>query len=153
MIEERIGTILRRKKKTLALAESCTGGLVSDRVTDVPGSSGYFAGGIIAYSNEAKISELGVPPGTIKKYGAVSREVAKAMAEGAKWVFSADLAASITGIAGPTGGTKNKPVGLAYIAFCSKKKCRTRKVLFKGDRRTLKEKFAEAVLKLMEDNA
>ena len=137
----------KRKRKTVAIAESCTGGLVSDRITDVPGSSEYFLGGVITYSNKAKETILGVPAGLIKKHGAVSREVARVMAEGARGVFESDIAASITGIAGPGGATKAKPVGLAYIAFASRKGTNTKKVVYKGSRREVKEKFANAVIR------
>ncbi len=144
-----IAKILKKKKRTLAVAESCTGGLVSHRITNVPGSSRYFRGGVIAYSNDVKMSMLGVSPGTIKKYGAVSRQVALAMAEGARRAMNADIAASVTGIAGPTGGTAKKPVGLAYIALVTGQKKRSRKVCFKGDRVSIKEQFAQAVLEMI----
>lgn len=149
MLEEEIAQVLTKKKKTLAIAESCTGGLLSHRITNIPGSSKYFIGGIVAYSNSLKTSILGVPAGTMKKYGAVSREVALAMAKGARRAFKSDIAAAVTGIAGPGGGSKAKPVGLAYIAFSGGKKTVTRRVKFKGSRLSLKKKFSEAVLKLI----
>ncbi|MEA3489588.1 MAG: CinA family protein, partial [Candidatus Omnitrophota bacterium] len=127
-------------------------GLASDRVTDVPGSSGYFHGGITAYSNDVKVSVLGVSPRTVREYGAVSRQVALEMAKGALTALGADIAASVTGIAGPSGGSGRKPVGLAYMAFATKRKRRTRKVLFKGGRRALKEKFAQALLEFVLEN-
>ena len=136
----------------MVVAESCTGGQVSDRLTDIPGSSRYFKGGIIAYANEVKTAVLDVDPGTIHKNGAVSRQVALAMAEGARRALSADMAAAVTGIAGPSGGSSKKPVGLAYIAFSSGKKKRTRKVNFRGNRRSIKTQFAQAVLKLILEN-
>ena len=132
--------------KTLAVAESCTGGLVSHRITNISGSSAYFLGGVIAYSNEVKISIFKVPRKTIEKYGAVSRETALAMARGARRVFKSDIAAAVTGIAGPGGGTGAKPVGLAYISVVSGKKEKTVGVFFKGDRAALKKQFAEIVL-------
>ncbi len=150
--EKRIARILRKKKKTLAVAESCTGGLVSSRITDVPGSSDYFLGGIVAYSNNVKISLLGVPGATIRKYGAVSRETAIAMARGAKKVLKADMAVSVTGIAGPTGGSARKPVGLAYTAFVAGKAVKVRKLNFKGSRTSIKAKFTQAVLEMVEES-
>lgn len=150
--EEKIATILTRKKQTLSLAESCTGGLTASRMTDMAGSSRFFFGGLVAYSNKLKTNSLGVPSSVIRKEGAVSREVAKAMAEGAKRVFSSSVAASITGIAGPEGGSAKKPVGLAYISVASNAGTKVRKVLFKGNRRELKEKFSNALLKLIEKN-
>ncbi|MFH1665242.1 MAG: CinA family protein [Candidatus Omnitrophota bacterium] len=150
--EEVIASAIKLKKKTLALAESCTGGLVSSRITDVSGSSAYFRGGVVAYSNDIKINVLNVPADLIKEHGAVSRQVAMAMAEGARRVLGADMAAAVTGIAGPGGGTREKPVGLAYVAFVSGKVKKARKVLFKGDRMSVKNRFAEAVLKMIREN-
>ncbi len=150
--EEKLTKILKRKKKTLAAAESCTGGLISSRITDVSGSSDYFTGGVIAYSNEIKVSILGVSTHLIKKHGAVSRLVAEAMAKGARNLLNTDFAVSITGIAGPTGGSELKPVGLAYIGFSVKGKQKSKKVLYKGDRKTVKSKFTEAALKFVTEN-
>ncbi|NQT32633.1 MAG: CinA family protein [Candidatus Omnitrophica bacterium] len=151
-LEEKVARLFKKKKKTLCFAESCTGGLISHLVTNVSGSSGYFPGGIIAYSNSVKVSTLGVPGKTIKEHGAVSREVAVQMAKGARDVLNSDAAVSITGIAGPSGGSTRKPVGLAYMAFVSKGKCRTKKVLFKGDRSSIKEKFARSALEFVIEN-
>jgi PncC family amidohydrolase len=150
--EIRIARILRKKKKTLAVAESCTGGLVSSRITDIPGSSDYFLGGIVAYSNNVKISLLGVPGAVLKKHGAVSREAAIAMARGVKKALKTDVAAAVTGIAGPSGGSARKPVGLAYIAFVSGKNVRSLKVHFKGGRPAVKARFAQAVLEMIEES-
>ena len=144
-----IGKILKKKGRTLVMAESCTGGLASNRLTDVPGSSGYFIAGVVAYSNDVKKELLGVTENTIKKHGAVSREVARAMAEGARSAFRSDIAASITGIAGPGGGSRKKPVGLAFLGFTSGKISKSKRVLFAGDRRTLKESFAQALLEFI----
>lgn len=149
--EEKIAAILKKKRKTLALAESCTGGLISSRITDTAGSSAYFRGGVIAYSNDIKISVLRVSPETIKKHGAVSRQTAEEMAEGVKTLMKSDFSAAVTGIAGPSGGSLKKPVGLAYIAVVAGKDCYSKRVLYKGGRRRNKEKFAEAVLKLIKD--
>ena len=151
-LELKICKKLTKDKKTLALAESCTGGMISSRLTDTSGSSDYFLGGIVAYSNSAKASILGVSPVLIKKHGAVSQEVAQAMAKGARRVFKSNISLAITGIAGPTGGTKKKPVGLAYIAFDSGKTKKVIKVNFKGSRLSLKKKFSQAALKLILEN-
>jgi nicotinamide-nucleotide amidase len=116
-IEEVVVCLLTKQKRTLALAESCTGGLIANRVTNVPGASKIFLGGIVAYSNEVKEKFLGVHPKTLKKFGAVSEAVAREMAEGARKKFGADFAIAVTGIAGPGGGTKAKPVGTVFIAL------------------------------------
>jgi len=146
-----IASRLKANNLFLATAESCTGGLVSHLITNVPGSSRYFKGGVIAYSNEIKMSLLEVPPGTIKKYGAVSREVVRAMTEGARRIFKADIAAGVTGIAGPGGGSPKKPAGLAYICVASKKGTKTRKVFVKGVREAVKFGFSQAVLELIKE--
>ena len=115
-----LGALLRRKRRTLSLAESCTGGAAADAITGVPGSSDYFIGGITAYSNEVKKKILGVGASLLSAHGAVSAECASKMAEGALQLFGTDYAASITGVAGPGGGTKKKPVGLVYFAVAGK---------------------------------
>jgi nicotinamide-nucleotide amidase len=116
-IEEAIVHSLTERKQTLALAESCTGGLIANRITNVPGASKIFPGGIVAYSNEAKQKFLGVRSETLKKSGAVSEAVAREMADGARKKFGADFVIAVTGIAGPGGGTKGKPVGTVFIAL------------------------------------
>lgn len=151
-VEEMIVKTLKKKKKTLALAESCTGGLISNRITDIPGSSKVFLGSVMAYSNQVKNEILGVDQTLIKNNGAVSSQVARAMAEGAKSLLCSDFAASVTGIAGPAGGSKEKPTGLAYIAFTGGEKTRTKKILFKGNRLENKKKFADAVLEMVLEN-
>ena len=151
-LEKKLGKILKKKKKTLFVAESCTGGLVSHHITNIPDSSDYFIGGVVAYSNKVKVALLGVPSMVVRKNGAVSREVAQAMAKGARKLFNTDFAAAITGIAGPSGGSRKKPVGLAFIAFASGKKAKTKKITFQGDRIQVKEKFAQATLKFILDN-
>jgi nicotinamide-nucleotide amidase len=125
-----VGRKLLEKKKTLATAESCTGGLIAKMITDVPGSSRYFTYGWITYSNEAKISEIGVNKELIEKYGAVSSEVARAMAAGARKKANSDYAIVVTGIAGPQGGSEKKPVGLIYISIASDQGIETEKFLF-----------------------
>jgi nicotinamide-nucleotide amidase len=115
-LEAAVGALLKKKKKTIALAESCTGGAVADALTDVPGSSAYFCGGVTAYSNKVKTDILGVKKSILLKHGAVSAECAAAMAERARRLFKTNYAAAVTGIAGPDGGTKEKPIGLVYFA-------------------------------------
>jgi PncC family amidohydrolase len=110
------GVVLSASGKTVAVAESCTGGLLGGAITAIPGSSLYFSGGVVAYGNSAKISLLAVPPGLIAARGAVSREVALAMAEGVLSLFRADLAVAVTGVAGPGGGSRGKPVGTVWVA-------------------------------------
>ena len=124
----------RRLGLTLATAESCTGGLVSARLTDVPGSSDVFLGGIVSYSNEAKMRQLGVSPEVLERHGAVSAEAAEAMAEGARTALGADAAVSVTGIAGPDGGTPEKPVGLVFISAVTPDRATTERIVLSGDR-------------------
>ncbi len=152
LLELEIARRLKNKKKSLVIAESCTGGLVSHRITNTPGSSVYFKGAVVAYSNKVKETLLAVPKSTVKKHGAVSRQVALAMADGVREALSGDIAVSITGIAGPGGGSFAKPAGLAYIAFSSQKKKRSKKVFFTGDRLSVKEKFSGAALKFLLEN-
>jgi nicotinamide-nucleotide amidase len=116
-LSAKVGLLLSQRGLTLALAESCTGGLIAHHVTNVPGSSAYFLGGVVSYANSIKEEILGVPPATLEERGAVSEETASAMARGARELFRSDIAVSVTGIAGPTGGTESKPVGLVYIAL------------------------------------
>jgi len=127
-IEEITGNLLFEKKLTISVAESCTGGLVSSRLTDVSGSSAYIKLNLVTYSNEAKIKILGVPKEIINTYGAVSEQNAAAMSEGAKKVFGADIGVGITGIAGPGGATSTKPVGLVYIGISNGVKTEVRKI-------------------------
>ena len=116
-IEETLVCLLTERNLTLATAESCTGGFIANRITNVPGASEVFLGGVVAYSNEAKKKFLGVRPETLSRHGAVSEAVAREMAEGARKKFGADFAIAVTGIAGPSGGTKAKPVGTVFIAL------------------------------------
>ena len=117
LIEAHIGETLQARSWWLATAESCTGGLISHRLTNVPGSSAYFLGGVIAYANQVKKEVLGVQPETLAAVGAVSRETALEMAHGVRRLLKSDYALSTTGVAGPTGGTAAKPVGTTYIAL------------------------------------
>jgi nicotinamide-nucleotide amidase len=144
-----VGEKLAGQKKTLALAESCTGGLLAKLITDVPGSSRYFTFGWVTYSNDAKTSELGVPVEMIRDYGAVSEQVAAAMAQGAKRKARADYAISITGIAGPEGGTEQKPVGLVYIAVASAQDCSVNRFVFWHDREFVRLRSALTALNLL----
>lgn len=126
-IEKRIGKMLKERGLKIAVAESCTGGLISSRITDISGASDYFEAGITTYSNVSKIRLLNVPKDTIDRYGAVSEETAKSMAEGVKKTLHADIGVSVTGIAGPTGGTEGKPVGTVFIGLATKQAIYVRK--------------------------
>ena len=116
-MEAVVGQLLSEQGRSVAVAESCTGGLIAHRFTDVPGSSEYFLGGVVAYSNEAKHSLLGVPENLLMEHGAVSEPVARSMAEGVRERFNADIGVATTGISGPGGGSEEKPVGLVYVAI------------------------------------
>ncbi|MBI2844967.1 MAG: CinA family protein [Chloroflexi bacterium] len=148
-LEEEIGKLLAQHGLSLAVAESCTGGLLAHRITNISGSSHYFLGGVVSYANEAKEILLGVPPQTLQKHGAVSEEVARAMAQGARRHFGSDLALAITGIAGPTGGTPEKPVGLTHIALATETEIRAEKHIWSGDRLANKSRSVEAALRLL----
>lgn len=152
-LEGAVGKALLGKKKKVAVAESCTGGLVSSRLTDVSGSSKYFAGGIIAYSNDIKVNILGVAESTLKKFGAVSPQVALQMADGIRRLTSTDIGLAITGIAGPTGGTKTKPVGLVYVALTTERKRIVREFRFRGSREEVKFQSSQVALELVRKNA
>lgn len=148
-LEARVGQALRRRKWALALAESCTGGLVSHRVTDVPGSSDYYRGGIVAYANEAKLGLLGVRPATLAAHGAVSRETALEMAAGVRRALSVEAGLAVTGIAGPGGGTADKPVGLTWIAVSTPEGETAERHVWSGGRAAVKAQSAEAALGLL----
>jgi PncC family amidohydrolase len=148
-LAERLQGLCLGRGVTVAVAESCTGGLVSDAITDVAGSSGYFAGGVVSYSNDAKEALLGVPGPVLAAHGAVSAQVARAMAEGARERFAASVAASVTGIAGPDGGTAAKPVGLTYVAVADADGVDVRRFVWAGDRGANKVSSASAVLELL----
>lgn len=148
-LEEVIGECLRSQGRTLAVAESCTGGMVGHRITNIPGSSEYFLRGYIVYSNEAKISDLGVNEDTIKQYGAVSPQTAREMAEGVRRKAGTDFGVAITGIAGPGGGTPEKPVGLVYISLASPGDTIVERHQFTGSREQIKQRSAQAALTLL----
>lgn len=145
-IEEVIGKYLKNKKLTIATAESCTGGLIGDIITRVPGSSRYYKGGIIAYNEDIKVNILNVNKEKIEKYKVYSEEVALEMAENVKKIFKTDIGISTTGIAGPKGGTKEKPVGLVYMGISFKDKNYVFKEIFKGEREDIKMKASLFVL-------
>jgi len=148
-IESVIVRLMTKRKWTLALAESCTGGLIAHRITNVPGASIIFRGGIVAYSNDAKQKFLGVRPGALARHGAVSRAVAREMALGARKRFGADFAIAVTGIAGPSGGTKSKPVGTVFIALAGKLQTGTVRKLNPLSREQFKRQTAEQALSLL----
>jgi PncC family amidohydrolase len=142
-----IGDLLKAKGWTISTAESCTGGLISNLLTSIPGSSDYFVGGIIAYSNEIKRCLLSVSPGTLEVFGAVSSETVKEMAAGVKRLFKSDIGISTSGIAGPTGGTKEKPVGTVAIGVDIPRKIITNIEHLKGERNEIREQAGIQVLK------
>ncbi len=146
-----LGDLLIKSNLKIATAESCTGGRVVDKITNVPGASRYYVGGIIAYSNAVKIQILGVSEKTIRMHGAVSEECAREMAEGAAKIFGADVAIATTGIAGPSGGTKEKPVGTVFIACHLSGETTVVKEQFSGSRSEIKEKAANRAMELMEE--
>jgi len=145
-LEDIVGKLLRINKKNLAVAESCTGGFLAHRLTNVPGSSDYFIQGVVAYSNKAKTNLLDVPPDFIKKHGAVSLEVAQIMAIGVRRKAHSNLGVAITGIAGPTGGTPEKPVGLVYVALAWEEGSEVSKNLFLGKREAIKFQSSQKAL-------
>ncbi len=148
---ERVVHLLTERGLTLALGESCTGGLIGDLITDVPGSSRCFLGGIVAYANDAKQRLLEVPAETLQYFGSVSEQTVTAMAQGARVRFGADLGLAATGIAGPGGGTLEKPVGLVYLALVAGDgRCLVKRVVWHGSRRQNKRQSAEAALGLIE---
>ena len=148
-LEHVIGKLLLERHLTLAVAESCTGGLISDRITNVPGSSSYFDRSYITYSNDAKLKDLGVPSALILQHGAVSREVAEAMAEGVRGKSNTDIGLSTTGIAGPTGGSAEKPVGLVWVGYSDRSGTLAIRFTLGDERRRIKERAAQAALELL----
>ena len=133
-LEQRVGQLLSERHRTLALAESCTGGLISHRITGIAGSSAYYLGGVTSYANDVKVKLLGVTPATLEKYGAVSQETALEMSHGIRERIGADFGLSVTGIAGPGGGTPEKPVGTVWISIAQAKNHEARLFQFHGDR-------------------
>ncbi|MBI4283107.1 MAG: CinA family protein [Chloroflexi bacterium] len=145
-LEEEVGNLLRQKGLTLGAVESATGGLISHLFTNVPGSSDYYLGSVTAYSNEIKIKVVGVKEGTLKKYGAVSSQVAEEMAAGGRRVLAVDICLADTGIAGPGGATPGKPVGLFYIGLSHRAGTYSQRHHFRGDRERNKRLAAETAL-------
>ncbi len=144
-----VGEELAKRKMTVSVAESCTGGLLAKLITDIPGASEYFTYGWITYSNNAKTTELGVPAELIEKQGAVSEQAASVLAEQARQKAKSDFAISITGIAGPTGGTKDKPVGLVYIGLSDAQQVQTKRFIFLADRETVRMRAALTALNVL----
>lgn len=148
-LEVSVGGLLRQHGLWLAVAESCTGGLVSHLLTNVPGSSDYFLGGVIAYANQAKVNLLGVRQVTLDEHGAVSRETAIEMARGVRSHLQASIGLSVTGIAGPSGGTPEKPVGTVWIGLSASDEEIARYFHWSGDRLSIKEQSAQAALQIV----
>ena len=151
-LEAEIGELLRRRGLTLAVAESCTGGLLGHLITNVPGSSDYFLGGVVAYSDQAKERLLGVRRETLQREGAVSEATAREMARGVRERFNSDLALAVTGIAGPGGGTPEKPVGLVCIALATADSERVERQVWEGDRLQNKLQSARRALELLREH-
>ena len=147
-LEVQIGHLLRQRALKLALAESCTGGLIGDRITDVPGSSEYFLGSVVAYAYEAKVALLGVSWHTLNTKGAVSQDTVLEMARGARRILNTHIAVSVTGIAGPGGGTTEKPVGLVWIAVHASE-VKARRFHVGGDRAEIRQRAAQAALEMV----
>jgi nicotinamide-nucleotide amidase len=149
-LEEAVVKLLTERKQTLAVAESCTGGYLAHRITNVPGASAIFLAGCVTYSNEAKVAMLGVESALIEKHGAVSKQVVQAMAEGARANAKSDFGLATTGIAGPSGGTVEKPVGTVFIALAAKDRpVSVQKRFFPDDRPTFKELTTQAALEML----
>ena len=145
-LDREVGELLLRSKTTIAVAESCTGGLVCHRLTNLSGSSDYLERGLVTYSNRSKIEMLGVPAQVIRDHGAVSEPCVRAMAVGVKALAGTDLGLAVSGIAGPTGGTPDKPVGTVHIALAWNGGVQCRQYSFSGNRGGIKEKASEAAL-------
>jgi len=148
-VEEIVASLLAKYNKTIAVAESCTGGLMAHKLTNIPGISQYFERGIVSYSNRAKEELLKVNPDTLKKYGAVSEETAREMAMGIRNSSGTDIGVSITGIAGPSGGSPEKPVGLVYIGYSDSNVCCAEKHIFSGNRTDIKERSVNCAFHLV----
>ncbi len=146
---EILGVLLTKRKLSISVAESCTGGLISKLITDISGSSAYFYCGFVTYSNDAKTIVLNVSPDIIGQFGAVSYETAEAMVRGLKALTNTDICVSTTGIAGPGGGSPDKPVGLVYTAFLIREKLFLNRLLFKGDRNSIRLQTANYCIKFL----
>ncbi len=148
ILEQEIGELLKRKNLTLSLSESCTGGLLSHRITNVPESSTYFEGSVVCYSKQAIAKLLGIPGSLIERCGQVSSETAEAMAEAIRKLMESSIGMSVTGVAGP-GQVETKPVGLVYIALCSKEATLKEEFRFSGSRENIKNLASDAALELL----
>ena len=148
-LARRVVETLKRMHHTLATAESCTGGLLASRLTDVSGASEVFGYGWVVYANEAKVSQLGVEPRVLANHGAVSEDTARAMAAGARRVAKSDYALALTGVAGPNGGTPDKPVGTVFIALATPEEVQVKKYLFSGEREEIKRRASDAALEML----
>ncbi len=148
-MEAGVGELLRQRGLTLAIAESCTGGLIANRITDVPGASDYFLAGIVSYANQAKMDVLGVPEAVLAEHGAVSQECAEAMARGVRRVAGSDYGIATTGVAGPGGGTEEKPVGLVYIALDGPSGTVCDRQLWPGTRDQFKQRVSQMALNML----
>ena len=148
-LEKIVSDAFLRQKATLAVAESCTGGMLSKQLTDIPGSSGYFLGSVVSYSNSVKQALVDVPRKALDRYGAVSKEVASAMAKGVRAAMGSTWGLSITGIAGPGGGSPSKPVGLVYISLAGPHRARTLEFHFRGSRDVIRQRTVLAALDLL----
>ena len=151
-VEIAIGKLLRGRGETLSIAESCTGGLVSDRITNVPGSSVYFEGSIVCYSNRTKVRHLHIPLKTLERFGPVSSQIAVRMAQGVRKTFHTAFGLSTTGVAGPTGGTKKTPVGTVFIGFSDGKRTWVKRFVLKGTRREIKKEAAGKALLFLQES-
>jgi len=149
VLAARTGRALLARAARLAVAESCTGGLVGSRITGVPGSSRYLLGGVVAYHNHAKMALLRVPSRMLARHGAVSAPVAASMARGARRIFNAEIAVAVTGVAGPGGGSAAKPVGLVYVAVVGFGRARVRRAMFAGDRQRVRDQAADLALVML----
>ena len=148
-LEQKVSVKFIERGQTLSLAESCTGGLIGDRLTNIPGASAFFLLGIIAYDYAAKTKLLKVPSLLLKKHGAVSSQVASMMAQGVRKILKTDYGLGVTGIAGPGGATKTKPVGLVFIALSTRQRTIVKKCLFKGTRLAIKNQACQTALKML----
>jgi len=152
-LAERLGEALSQRRWTISTVESCTAGGLAYRITEVPGSSTYFLGGVVAYDNRVKVDWVGLPERIFAEHGAVSEEAARSMSENGRSRFDTDLCVAITGIAGPGGGTAEKPVGTVFISASSRTETRTERFQFEGDRETIRQRSIDAALDLALDLA
>ena len=150
-LEEEIGQLLSKKGLTIAVAESCTGGMLGSAITSVNGSSDYFLGGVIAYSNQVKIGQVGVDADLLERVGAVHKLVACELAEGVRTRLGADIGLSITGIAGPDGGTDEKPVGFVCVGIAAKGECFAEEFHFGGDRLVVRKTSCRTALTILKE--